>query len=124
MRRLDDETKQPYQPDEHLQTEIRKLVESLPDGITRPDTSQITLYRPGKSEALPFGYSGRIMVSEQLVMSPELRTLLRGNLANISSENIQKMAIQQGMVTLLQDAVLKALQGKTSIEEVYRVVDA
>lgn len=124
VRRLDDETKQPYQPDEHLQTEIRRLVESLPDGITRPDTNQITLYKPGKSEASPFGYSGRIMISEQLVMSPELRTLLRGNLANISSDNIQKLARQQGMVTLLQDAILKALQGQTSIEEVYRVVDA
>jgi type IV pilus assembly protein PilB len=41
--------------------------------------------------------------------------------ARATSAEIQRLAMQQGMITMRQDGYLKALQGLTTIEEVNRV---
>lgn len=124
VRRLDAETKQPYVADERLSQEIRQVVESLPEGVERPDIGgQITLFRPGSSAAAPFGYIGRVMLAEQLRITPQIQDILRLDPAKVDSADIEKVASEQGMLSLLQDGVLKALSGLTSIEEVYQAVD-
>ncbi len=64
------------------------------------------------------GYTGRMGIHELLLVDDQIRHLI---LEHASSEKIQQAACEQGMVTLYEDAMLKALQGKTSIEEVLRV---
>ena len=123
VRRLDDNSKQAYVPDERLRSEIAKVVESLPEGIDRPDVENLQLYRPGKTDALPFGYSGRIMIAETLVLNENIQDILRREPSKVATEDIQKQALADGMVTLLQDGILKAVSGLTTIEEVYRSVD-
>lgn len=124
VRRLDDATKQPYLADERLSQEITKVLSEMPDGIARPDISGgITLFSPGISAEAPFGYVGRMMIAEQLKITPQIQALLRQDPAKVDAEAIQKIAQEQGMLTLLQDGVLKALAGLTSIEEVYQNVD-
>jgi type II secretory ATPase GspE/PulE/Tfp pilus assembly ATPase PilB-like protein len=64
------------------------------------------------------GYRGRVGVYELLVMTPEIRRMVMGRL---SSEEIKSQALAQGMKTLRDDAIAKALAGITTPEEVLRV---
>jgi type II secretory ATPase GspE/PulE/Tfp pilus assembly ATPase PilB-like protein len=122
VRKLDDSTKQAYQPDEHIKNQIREIINSLPDNIQRPDLDNITLYSPGSSDDVPFGYKGQIALREQFKIGPAVQELLMNKTGNISTLILEQQAIKDGMVTMLQEGVLKALAGETTLEEVYRVV--
>ncbi|MEX2006945.1 MAG: GspE/PulE family protein [Candidatus Saccharimonadales bacterium] len=122
VRRLDDATKQAYQPDQALKAQLQKVIDSLPASISKPDLSNITLYKPGSSPTNPFGYSGQLAIREQLSMTPGIQQLLRLPPNQVTTEMLQAKAVEEGMQTMLQDGVLKALAGLTSLEEVYRVV--
>jgi len=64
------------------------------------------------------GYRGQIAVIEVLVVSDAIRRLV---LAHAEAREIQRVAIEEGMRTMYQDGLLKALDGVTTIEEVLRV---
>ncbi|MBU0648428.1 type II/IV secretion system protein [Patescibacteria group bacterium] len=64
------------------------------------------------------GYKGRIGVYEALEMSEQLQELA---LKKASGVDIFEKAVEEGMITMRQDAFLKALQGMTTLDEVYRV---
>lgn len=66
----------------------------------------------------PRGYSGRAGLFEVMEVTEEIQQLIA---ARASSTEIQKKAIEQGMITMRQDGYLKALQGITTLEEVNRV---
>lgn len=65
------------------------------------------------------GYSGRIGVFEVLQITDEIRELIN-NKADAST--IKQMAKKQGMTTMFEDGVKKVLSGKTTTEELLRVV--
>ncbi len=65
------------------------------------------------------GYRGRIGIYEMLEMTPSLQKLLT---ANVTSDALEAAAKEeQKMVTMLEDGVMKVVQGITSVEEVLRV---
>jgi general secretion pathway protein E len=82
-------------------------------------TKEIRFYHPGGcSECNGTGYKGRTTILELLVMSDPIRRLVaRGTDANA----IQSAAIEEGMRTMFEDGIHKALAGITSLEEVMRV---
>jgi type II secretory ATPase GspE/PulE/Tfp pilus assembly ATPase PilB-like protein len=122
VRRLDDATKQAYQPDDALRVKIEEVISSLPPGINRPDLSNLTLYKAGTSKENPFGFSGQLALREQLTMTPAIQELLKLPPNQITTAELETKAVSEGMQTMLQDGVLKAIAGLTTIEEVYRVV--
>ena len=122
VRRLDDKTKQPYQPDAALKAQLQQVISTMPPGSERPNMDNITLYKAGASPENPFGYSGQLAIREQLQMTPGIQQELRKPVAQITTDSITAVAIQDGMLTMLQDGILKALAGVTTIEEVYRVI--
>ena len=122
IRRLDDTTKQAYQPDAALKSQLQAVVDSLPPHVQKPDLINLTLYKPGSSETNPFGYTGQLALREQLQMTPGVQQLLRKPPNEITTEMLQAQAVQDGMRTMLHDGVLKAIAGLTTLEEVYRVV--
>jgi general secretion pathway protein E len=122
VRRLDDDLRQPYQPDEEIKSQIKSVIDGLPPHLQKPNLDNITLYKPGTSSANPFGFSGQIALREQLQMTSGVRQLLRLPPNQITTEMLQAKAVEEGMRTMLQDGVLKALAGLTTLEEVYRVV--
>jgi type IV pilus assembly protein PilB len=65
------------------------------------------------------GYRGRIALQELLLIDEEVE---RAIIARCSNEDIQRIALEQGMVPLRQDGLRKAALGITSVEEVLRVV--
>lgn len=66
----------------------------------------------------PHGYSGRAGLYEVMNISEEIRELI---VQRATSADIQRKAVEQGMITMRQDGYLKALQGITTLEEVNRV---
>ena len=122
VRRLDDATKQAYQPDDALKAQLKAVLDTIPEGIARPDINALTLYKPGSSPAIPFGFNGQLAIREQLRMTSGIQQLLRLPPNQVTTEMLQQKAQEDGMLTMLQDGILKATQGLTTIEEVYRVV--
>lgn len=122
VRKLDDATKQPYQPDDAMKRQLWQIVDTMPPNIERPNLDNLTLYKPGTSEENPFGYKGQIALREQFVMSPKVQDLLRLPPGQLTTEMLEAQAVQDGMVTMLQDGILKVIAGETTLEEVFRVV--
>lgn len=122
VRKLDDTTKVAYKPDEALKAHLQSVIDSLPPNVARPDLNEITLYKPGSSKENPFGYAGQIPIREQMLMTSGIQQLLKLPPNQITTEMLEKKAIEDGMVTMLQDGILEVLNGTTSIEEVYRVI--
>src|SRR5205085_1502955 len=67
------------------------------------------------------GYSGRTVITEILQMTPDVRQLI---LQGHSAEDIKNFAHKNGMSTLRECALRKALAGETTLEEVMRVTTA
>ena len=64
------------------------------------------------------GYKGRLGIYETLEVTEKMSELI---LRNASRDELEKLAIEEGMMTLLQDGFIKAKNGLTSLEEVLRV---
>lgn len=122
VRRLDDATKQEYEPDETTKQWIRDNLGDLPEGVERPNLDDIHLYKPGSSDDVPFGYKGRMMIFEQMLIDDEVQRYIRGDVHDINVKQIEETAQKQGMVTMLQDGLLKVLRGETTLEEINRVL--
>lgn len=73
----------------------------------------------GCKECLESGYSGRILVTEILWMSPAIKEAVVSK--RIDEEGIKKLACAEGMATLRQEAEVFAREGVISLEEVLRV---
>lgn len=65
------------------------------------------------------GYLGRLGIFEVLIVNAEVEKLILDN--QITEINVRKAAENQGMVTMAQDGILKAIDGITTIDEVFRV---
>jgi type IV pilus assembly protein PilB len=78
------------------------------------------LYKPvGCSQCNKTGYSGRIAVAEALVVDEKVKQMI---INRVASQDIKKYALEsQGMKSLREDGLAKALAGETSLEEVIRV---
>lgn len=122
VRRLDDSSKEAYEPDEATKQWIRDALKNLPEHVAKPDPEHIQLYRPVPTESSPFGFDGRMVIMEQLVVNEEIQKFLRGDVAEVHAEIIEKVARENGMVTLLEHGILAALNGETTIEEINRVI--
>ncbi len=122
VRKLDDNSKQAYEPDQVALDHIQKVIATLPEGIERPSLEGLKLYKPGKTADNPYGYRGQVALREQFTMNPEITKLLQGQGSKLSTEQLEEAAIKAGMTTMLQDGILKTIAGQTTLEEVYRVI--
>ncbi|HUC20930.1 MAG TPA: hypothetical protein VMR98_05580, partial [Candidatus Polarisedimenticolaceae bacterium] len=92
-----------------------------PDPKLRPlKDGEFTLYKSGDGcdQCAGNGYIGRLGIYEVLEVSEQLQQMIT---SHATSEDIQKQAIQSGMLTMQQDGFLKSLRGLTTIEEILRV---
>lgn len=80
--------------------------------------SAYTLVKGKDTPQSPHGYSGRAGLYEVMDVNEAIQNLI---VKQATSAEIQRLATEQGMVTLHQDGYLKALQGITTLEEVNRV---
>ncbi|MCA9347293.1 type II/IV secretion system protein [Candidatus Saccharibacteria bacterium] len=134
VRRLVPEESEAYEPSADEKSELEKnfgiktdadwarlmkLVNTAQEAFGKPVTPKLTLYRPKKDlPANSTGYKGRMGIYEVLYNSNETQKLI---VANGTSDEIQDLAIKEGMVTMQLDGFIKAAIGMTSIEEILRV---
>ena len=78
----------------------------------------IKFYRPVPSAECPDGYKDRIGIHEVLEMSESIKNM---TVRHATSDEVEKQARQEGMVTMFEDGIIKAAQGITSLEEIMRV---
>lgn len=103
-------------------TDMAKIAEDL--GFqTLPLQAQnaYTLARGKDSPESPGGYKGRLGIYEVFNITSEIQELI---LKHSTSAAIQKMAVEQGMITMREDGYLKALAGMTTLAEINRVASA
>ncbi len=119
------ENKEMYRPDEPTRRYIEKVFEGVPEKVMRDhniDLNDITLCRPVISDQYPFGYKGRTVIMEQMVVTDEIASFIRGDVKDINTKTIEDTARASGLLTLEQKGVLAALRGETTLEEVARVI--
>jgi len=81
---------------------------------------KLVVYAPqGCKECNNLGFKGRIGVYEAFTISREMEFLI---LKNAPVSEIRDRAIEEGMVTFMQDAFLKLIAGTTALDEIYRVL--
>lgn len=143
VRRLHQGSRQSYAPSDEEKAELIKLF-NLREGqdfkiihelekqaaaeglggdtpLSTDETGIKTLWRADKEfhdDDAQEGYKGRIGIYEVLPTSQAIQKLI---MSHATSDQIQKQAIDEGMMTMQIDGLIKALRGETTIEEVLRV---
>ncbi|TSD05672.1 MAG: Type II secretion system protein E [Parcubacteria group bacterium Greene0714_7] len=80
---------------------------------------EIPFFKPKENGVSPDGYMGRVGIHEVLPVTHEIRELI---LKRVSADEIELQAKREGMLTMVEDGIFKAVTGVTTIEEVLRVI--
>jgi len=121
VRRLCPQCQTPHELSETESELVNKILAVIsPKAKINIPTSRSGLYKagPGCQNCHFTGYKGRSGIYEVFTMSDTIKQL---TIDKAPSFKILQQAIEEGMITMLQDGVLKAIAGETSLEEVYRV---
>lgn len=110
VRRLCNECKAP-----RLATEVEKKMLQLKEEDMKKD---ITVYDPVGCDKCNKGYRGRVAIYEIMPITTKIRKTLH---ETFTADDIQKVAVSEGMNTLRMAGARNVLEGKTSIEEMVRV---
>jgi len=104
---------------ESCRREVHPQQQDLPNDFPWDQLDGRPIYEPvGCRECRNVGYRGRLGVFELLVTTDEIRQLAHDR---VSSWEIKRLALQQGMKTLRDDGWRKVLLGETTVEEVMRI---
>ncbi len=121
-RKICPECKSPYSPPEETKNALEQTI-----GSYLPKDQPLSLYKgTGVVNNVTCktcngtGYSGRIGIFE---VFPVTDAIIHLTLSRASATEIEKTAIEEGMLTMKQDGFLKVLKGITTIEEVLRVAE-
>lgn len=88
-------------------------------GVTIPET--ITIHKAvGCEKCNHIGYKGRLTIMEVFEIDRDIQGLINNNAISIQ---LEEMAIENGMITLTQDGILKVIEGETTLEEIERVTN-
>ncbi|MEK7203714.1 MAG: GspE/PulE family protein [Patescibacteria group bacterium] len=100
---------------------IKVVFKNLPQKVKEPRvTDEVKIFEAGECNQCNFtGYQDRIGIFEAFVIDEELEKLI---LKSPAISEVRDLAIKKGMVTLIQDAYLKILEGITDFKEVERVL--
>ena len=108
VRKLCVHCREAYQPLPELVSQLH-----LPHATNTP-----TLYRPCGCEHCRGGYRGRIGVFEFLPLTDNIRRLV---LSHATAHDIHRAGVEEGMCSMYDDGIAKAIAGITSVEEILRV---
>jgi len=112
VRRLCPSCRDPYRPLAELAAKLARVAS---------DPDDVTLYRAtGCEQCNGTGYLGRLVITEVLNMTDPIR---RSVLEHATATEIQRIATKEGMLTMYDDGLRKALSGRTTMEEILRVAE-
>jgi len=112
VRRLCPSCRESYRPLPELAAKLAHIAN---------DSEDVTLYRArGCEQCNGTGYLGRLVITEVLNMTDPIR---RAVLEHATATEIQRIATQEGMLTMYEDGLRKSLAGRTTMEDVLRVAE-
>ena len=115
VRRLCMQCREPYRP-------LPEVLKEMGIHRVAPDVHDPVLYHARGCDACnQIGYQGRSAIMEFLPMSDAIRRLV---IQRAGAGDIEGQARSEGMLTMYEDGLLKALDGLTTVEEVLRVTQA
>lgn len=122
VRRLCAQCKKEAILEKDILEKVRATLSALSPGAPKADLDNLKFFAATGCEACQnLGYKGRIGIYEVMVMNKEIEQLiLKGE---VSEYVMQEVAVKNGMITMAQDGLLKALEGITSVEEVFRAAE-
>ena len=85
------------------------------------DIDEIYNANPNGCDKCNKGYHGRIAIQEVLMINDEIRNAL--NEENLEKDDLNKMVYTSDVITMLQDGLLKVLDGSTTFDEIYKIID-
>ena len=85
------------------------------------DVDEIYNANPKGCDKCNNGYHGRIAIQEVLMINDEIRSAL--NEENLEKEDLNKLVYTSDVITMLQDGLLKVLDGSTTFDEIYKIID-
>ena len=110
IRRLCKNCCQPYELDEDTAVQL-----NMTDYVGKQ------FYAPvGCNMCRQSGYSGRLALHEVLVVGPEMRKAITNKIQ--SEDELEEIAVSEGMITMSRDGIHKAFEGLTSLQEVMKGV--
>ncbi|MBF0385701.1 MAG: Flp pilus assembly complex ATPase component TadA [Candidatus Omnitrophica bacterium] len=96
-----------------------EVVDKVGLGKMVPNKNLVKLYRgKGCKKCFGSGYKGRVGITEVLILSTTIKELI---LRNVGEVELKKAGRQEGMRTMREDSLAKALAGSTTLEEVLRI---
>ena len=123
VRRICQKCKQQIELTAELKKVVDGIVENMPEAVKNETKKKDMIFYEGKGCAAcnNIGLKGRIGIYEIFMMNPAVEQMILSG--QVSEYEIEKAAIADGMVTMAQDGVLKSLEGVTTLEEVFRVIE-
>lgn len=120
VRRLCPNCKKPASLSPTVLEKVQYLLKQIPPAANIQLPEELNFYHGlGCGQCRGLGYQGRVGIYEVLEVTEEVQKIINSEKTNMS--DYRKAAKDQGMVTLVQDGLLKALEGITDVEEVFRV---
>lgn len=126
VRKICPHCKEKISLDTNILSRILNILSSIPTNsgskLDQEELNNLKFYRgKGCEKCHGLGYKGRLGIYEILTMSPEIEKVILEN--KVSEYVIQELAQKNGMVTMIQDGLLKAKDGITTIDEIFKVAD-
>ncbi|MBI2552476.1 type II/IV secretion system protein [Candidatus Uhrbacteria bacterium] len=137
VRRIHEECKEEVKLEEETLKRVKEILAALPkeqsavsSGQTesprqsrdRQPLAALKFYRGrGCARCFDLGYKGQVGIFEVMMMNKEIEEVVLAG--KISEYTLQEIAVKAGMITMVQDGLLKALDGITTVEEVFRVAE-
>jgi len=122
VRKLCTHCKKPKKLDTETLTKVKKILNELPTQTAEKEKlnlETLTFFEaPGCEKCNNLGYRGRIGIYEVMMMNEEIEKITLSGQA--TEYKLQEIAQKSGMITMVQDGLLKALEGITSVDEVFK----
>jgi type IV pilus assembly protein PilB len=102
--------------------DLERILTALKEeGIVNQNATwnSIPFYKPKETTDENEGYKGRMGIHEVLKMTPTIKDMV---MSNATADDIEEQARKEGMLTMVEDGIYKAVLGQTTIEEVLRVI--
>ena len=124
VRKICEKCKEELELDNEVITRVMNIINSIPEnsGFVVDKENQMKFYKGKGCDACnKEGYKGRTGIYEVFTLTPEIEKMILSG--KVSEYDVKQVTQKEGMVSMVQDGILKAMDGITTVEEIFRVTE-